>query len=189
MGVLIVIASHTQAAPTLTTMPNVPPTQPIPTPTVSSSAAVSAATATGSEAPVVPKSAVTTPRVLGALIQSVQSSIPEVFSSPDTRNLPMYEPRQVVVSWVEAQQAQVLELLGASQGKLVKIIALPNLALNIAVLAFDTQQQADTALASLLSATPTVTADKLAVLYSMQADSANPRLPVSGARQYALGMV
>ena len=126
---------------------------------------------------------------LGALVKTLEVQAAEPYSSPDTANLPKYEPRQVVLSWAADQQGQVLVQLGASKGRLLKITPLSSLGLTVAVLEFDTQAQADLALSDFLSATPNITSAKLTRAYNMQAGAAGPALPALGARQYALGIL
>ena len=120
---------------------------------------------------------------LGSIVKAVQSLGDEKYTSPDTAKLPQYEPRQVIVNWPAAQQAQAEALLAASGGQLLNQVNLPNLGLGVATLVFTTQAQADAALIALQTATPPITADKHAIAYPMQtAGSAT-------GKQYALELI
>ena len=120
---------------------------------------------------------------LGTIVRAVQALNDDKYSSPDTANLPQYEPRQIIVSWQAEQQAQAQSLLAASGGQLLNQVTLPNLGLGVAVLTFSVQAQADAALAQLQTATPPITADKHAIAYPMQAAA------TSTGKQYALELI
>ena len=117
---------------------------------------------------------------LGSLVKAVQALTAEDrYVSPDTSTLNQYEPRQVELSWANAQQSQAAAAVQAAGGTLLANTALPNLGLNVAVLSFATDALAALALAQ-LQAAPGITADRHAVAYPMQ-QSATP-VP---AKQYA----
>jgi subtilisin family serine protease len=120
---------------------------------------------------------------LGSIIRAVQSVSSDKYTSPDTANLPQYEPRQLVVSWQAEQQTQAQALLAASGGQVLNQVNLANLGLGAAALTFTTQAQADAALAILQAATPPITADKHAIAYPMQTAAA------SAGKQYALELL
>ena len=117
---------------------------------------------------------------LGSVFKAVQALTADVrYTSPDTANLNQFEPRQVIISWDNAQQSQAATAVQAAGGTLLANEALPNLGLNIAVLTFASELQAATALAQ-LKASPGITADRHAIAYPMQQNAA----PVP-AKQYA----
>ena len=117
---------------------------------------------------------------LGSVFKAVQALTADVrYTSPDTANLPQFEPRQVIISWDNAQQSQAAAAIQAAGGTLLANEALPNLGLNIAVLTFASDAQAIAALAQ-LKASPGITADRHAIAYPMQQNAA----PVP-AKQYA----
>ena len=120
---------------------------------------------------------------LGSVIRAVQTvqalNVEERYTSPDTSSLNAYEPRQVVLSWANAQQSQAAAAVQAVGGTLLANEALPNLGLNIVVLSFANDAQASLALAQ-LRAMPGITADRHAIAYPMQQAAA----PVP-AKQYA----
>ena len=120
---------------------------------------------------------------LGSVLKAVQAvqaaTADERYTSPDTSNLNRYEPRQVLISWANAQQSEAAAAVQAASGTLLANNALPNLGLNIAVLSFDTDAQAALALTR-LQAMPGITADRHAIAYPMQ-QVATP----TPAKQYA----
>ena len=120
---------------------------------------------------------------LGLVLKAVQAAqaatADERYTSPDTSNLNRYEPRQVLISWANAQQSEAAAAVQAAGGTLLANNALPNLGLNIAVLSFDTDAQAALALTR-LQAMPGITADRHAIAYPMQ-QAATP----TPAKQYA----
>ncbi len=120
---------------------------------------------------------------LGSILKAVQAvqalNVEERYSSPETINLPQYEPRQVVLSWVNARQSLAVAAVQGAGGTLLANVALSNLGLNIVVLSFPTDAQAALALAQ-LQARPGITADRHAIAYPMQQVAA----PIP-ARQYA----
>lgn len=120
---------------------------------------------------------------LGSIVRAVQTLGDDKYTSPDTANLPQYEPRQIVVSWQASQQTQAQALLAASGGQILKQVNLPNLALGAAALSFTTQAEAVAALAILQTATPPITADRHAIAYPMQSAAA------STGKQYALELL
>ena len=120
---------------------------------------------------------------LGSVFRAVQAvqalNADERYTSPDTTSLNAYEPRQIVMSWENAQQSQAAAAVQASGGTLLANEALPNLGLNIVVLSFANDTLAAQALTQ-LRARPGITADRHAIAYPMQQTTA----PVP-ARQYA----
>ena len=120
---------------------------------------------------------------LGSIIKAVQSVTNDKYTSPDTANLPQYEPRQLIVGWPAAQQAQAQALLAASGGQAVGLADLPNLGLGVATFVFATEAQTAAALAVLQAATPPVIADRHAIAYPMQTGTA------TSGRQYALELL
>ena len=120
---------------------------------------------------------------LGSVLRAVQAvqalNAEERYSSPDTTSLNAYEPRQIVMSWENAQQSQAAAAVQASGGTLLANVALPNLSLNIVVLSYANDTLAGLALAQ-LRARPGITADRHAISYPMQQTAA----PVP-AKQYA----
>ena len=120
---------------------------------------------------------------LGSVLKAVQAiqaaNVDERYTSPDTSNSAQYEPRQVLISWANAQQNEAATAVQAAGGTLLANNALPNLGLNIAVLSFDTDAQAALALTR-LQAMPGITADRHAIAYPMQ-QAAAP----TPAKQYA----
>ena len=117
---------------------------------------------------------------LGSVLKAVQAlTTDDRYTSPDTARLNQYEPRQVLLSWANAQQSQAAAAVQTAGGTLLANSALPNLGLNIVVLSFDTDAQAALALTQ-LQATPGITADRHAIAYPMQQAAA----PVP-AKQYA----
>ena len=121
---------------------------------------------------------------LGSLVKAVQAlTSEERYSSPDTAALPAYEPRQLIISWLSAsapQQAQAATAVQVAGGTLLANAVLPNLGLNIAVLSFVTDAEAEQALTRIRTAAPGITADRQAVAYPMQ-HAAAP----TPAKQYA----
>ena len=120
---------------------------------------------------------------LGSIVRAVQALSEDKYTSPDTANLPQYEPRQIVVSWQPAQQAQAQALLAASGGQVLNQVSLPNLGLGAAALSFTTRAQTDAALALLQAAAPPINADKHAIAYPMQTNS------TTSGKQYALELL
>ena len=117
---------------------------------------------------------------LGSVFKAVQALTADVrYTSPDTANLNQFEPRQVIISWDNAQQSQAAIAVQAAGGTLLANVPLPNLGLNIAVLTFASDAQAIAALAQ-LKASLGITADQHAIAYPMQQNAA----PVP-AKQYA----
>lgn len=120
---------------------------------------------------------------LGSVLRAVQAvqalNAEERYTSPDTTSLNAYEPRQIIISWENAQQSQAAAAVQASGGTLLANVALPNLGLNIVVLSFANDSLAGLALAQ-LRARPGITADRHAMAYPMQQTAA----PVP-AKQYA----
>ena len=117
-------------------------------------------------------------------VQAVQAAVAdERYSSPDPSNLNRYEPRQVILSWADAQQNQAAAAVQSAGGFLLANAALTNLGLNIVVLSFDTDAQAASALIRLQS-TPGITADRHAIAYPMQQAAAAAAPPIP-ARHYA----
>lgn len=117
---------------------------------------------------------------LGSVIRAVQAlNGEERYTSPDTASLNVYEPRQIIMSWENAQQSQAAAAVQASGGTLLANEALPNLGLNIVVLSFANDTLAGLALAQ-LRARPGITSDRHAIAYPMQQSAA----PVP-AKQYA----
>ena len=117
---------------------------------------------------------------LGSVFKAVQAlTADERYTSPDTANSNQFEPRQVIISWDNAQQSQAALAVQAAGGTLLANVALPNLGMNIAVLTFGSDAQAATALAQ-LKASRGITADRHAIAYPMQQSAA----PVP-AKQYA----
>ncbi len=120
---------------------------------------------------------------LGSVLRAVQAvqalNGEERYTSPDTASLNVYEPRQIIMSWENAQQPQAAAAVQASGGTLLANEALSNLGLNIVVLSFANDTLAALALA-LLRARPGITADRHAIAYPMQ-QTATP-VP---AKQYA----
>ena len=117
---------------------------------------------------------------LGSVFKAVQALTADVrYTSPDTANLPQFEPRQVIISWDNAQQTQAATAVQATGGTLLANEALSNLGLNIAVLRFESELQTATALTQ-LKASRGITADRHAIAYPMQQSAA----PVP-AKQYA----
>jgi subtilisin family serine protease len=120
---------------------------------------------------------------LGSLIKAVSDAAIPSYSSPDTSNQPQYEPRQVILAWLPANEAQASTAIQASGGNPTALTNLPNLGIGIAVLEFATQPQADAALASLQS-NPALITSRHARAYPMQ-QTGTP----SNARQYAHEMI
>ncbi len=120
---------------------------------------------------------------LGSVLRAVQAvqalNADERYTSPDTTSLNAYEPRQIVMSWENAQQSQAAAAVQAAGGTLLANEALPNLGLNIVVLSFANEALAAQALTQ-LRARPGITADRHAIAYPMQQTAA----PVP-AKQYA----
>ena len=117
---------------------------------------------------------------LGSVFKALQALTADVrYTSPDTANLPQFEPRQVIISWENAQQSQAAAAVQTAGGTLLMNEALPNLGLNIAVLTFSSDAQAATALAQLKTISG-IKADQHAIAYPMQQSAA----PVP-AKQYA----
>ncbi len=117
---------------------------------------------------------------LRSVLKAVQTLTAETrYASPDTAPLNQYEPRQVILSWADAQQTQAAVAVQSVGGTLLANTALPNLGLNIAVIVFDTDALAALALTR-LQATPGITADRHAIAYPMQ----QPAAPVP-SKQYA----
>jgi hypothetical protein len=120
---------------------------------------------------------------LGSLVKAVSDAAIPSYSSPDTSNQPQYEPRQVILAWLPAAEAQASAAIQASGGNPTALTNLPNIGLGIAVLEFATQPQADAALASLQS-NPALITSRHARAYPMQQTGAP-----SNARQYAHEMI
>lgn len=120
---------------------------------------------------------------LGSLIKAVSDSAIPSYSSPDTSNLPQYEPRQVILAWTPANEAQASAAIQASGGNPTAVTNLQNIGIGIAVLEFPTQPLADAALSSLQS-NPAVITSRHARAYPLQQASAP-----SNARQYAHEMI
>ena len=120
---------------------------------------------------------------LGSVLRAVQAvqalNADERYTSPDTTSLNAYEPRQIVMSWANAQQSQAAAAVQASGGTLLANEALPNMGLNIVVLSFANDALAAQALTQ-LRARPGITADRHAIAYPMQQSTT----PVP-AKQYA----
>lgn len=109
---------------------------------------------------------------LGSVFKVVHALTADVrYTSPDTANLSQFEPRQVIISWDNAQQSQAASAVQAAGGTLLANEALPNLGLNIAVLTFASNAQAATALAQ-LKASPGITAVRHAIAYPIQQNAA-----------------
>ncbi len=116
---------------------------------------------------------------LGSLFKAVQSlTADDRYNSPDTANLPQYEPRQLIISWPLDQQATAQAMLQASGGTPLANQTLGNLGLGIAVIGFDSDAQAALALPA-LQVNPLITASRHAIAYPMQSTD-----PVPG-KQYA----
>jgi hypothetical protein len=73
---------------------------------------------------------------LGALIKAVSDAVIPSYSSPDTSDLSQYEPRQVILAWLPANEAQASTAIQASGGNTTALTNLPNLGIGIAVLEF-----------------------------------------------------
>ena len=120
---------------------------------------------------------------LGSVLRAVQAvqalNADERYTSPDTTSLNAYEPRQIVMSWANAQQSQAAAAVQASGGTLLANEALPNMGLNIVVLSFANDALAAQALTQ-LRARSGITADRHAIAYPMQQSTT----PVP-AKQYA----
>jgi subtilisin family serine protease len=117
---------------------------------------------------------------LGSVIKAVQAlTVEDRYRSPDTASLNQFEPRQVIVSWENAQQNQAAAAVQAAGGTLLSNTALPNLGLNIVLLSFTSDALAAQALVG-LQATPGIAADRHAIAYPMQ-QAATP----TPAKQYA----
>ena len=120
---------------------------------------------------------------LGSVLRAIQTvqalNAEERYTSPDTTSLNAYEPRQIIMSWEDAQQSQAAAAVQASGGTLLANEALPNMGLNIVVLSFANDSLAGLALAQ-LRARPGITADRHGIAYPMQQSSA----PIP-AKQYA----
>ena len=120
---------------------------------------------------------------LGSVLRAVQAvqalNADERYTSPDTTSLNAYEPRQIVMSWENAQQSQAAAAVQASGGTLLANEALPNMGLNIVVLSFANDALAAQALTQ-LRARSGITADRHAIAYPMQQSTT----PVP-AKQYA----
>lgn len=120
---------------------------------------------------------------LGSLFKTVQSlTAADRYNSPDTANLPQYEPRQLIISWPLAQQSAAQALLQTSGGTLLTNQTLSNLGLGIAVLGYVNDAQAALALPA-LQANPLIIASRHAIAYPMQSTG-----PVPG-KQYAHEML
>lgn len=120
---------------------------------------------------------------LGAIIKAVSDTAIPNYESPDTSNQPQYEPRQVILAWEAANEAQASAAIQSSGGNPTALTTLPSLSLGIAVLEFATQSQADAALASLQTNTALITS-RHARAYPLQTSAAP-----SNARQYAHEMI
>jgi Subtilase family len=117
---------------------------------------------------------------IGALLFNNAKAAPpdERYQSPETTPLPQFQPRQLVVSWLTAQQSTADTLLQASGSTQQNSVDLPNLGMRIAVLTFANDALAATALLA-LQANPNIIADRMAIAYPMQTADAVP------GKQYA----
>ena len=108
---------------------------------------------------------------LGSVLRAVQTvqalNAQERYTSPDTTSLNAYEPRQIIMSWENAQQSQAAAAVQAVGGTLLANEALPNLGLNIVVLSFASDTLVAQALTQ-LRVRPGITADRHAIAYPMQ---------------------
>ncbi len=120
---------------------------------------------------------------LGALIKAVSNVEIPKYESPDTSNQPQYEPRQIILAWEAASEAQASAAIQSSGGNPIALTSLPNITLGIAVLEYATQQLADNALPALQSNTALI-ASRHARAYPLQTSNAP-----SNARQYAHEMI
>ncbi len=120
---------------------------------------------------------------LGSLVRAVSGVEIPKYESPDISNQPQYEPRQVIVAWEPANEALASAAIQASGGNTLALSNLPNIGLNIAVLEFASQPQADALLAS-LQRNQAIISSRHALAYPMQ-NSAAP----SNARQFAHEMI
>ena len=120
---------------------------------------------------------------LGSVLRAIQTvqalNAEERYTSPDTSSLNAFEPRQIIMSWEDAQQSQAAAAVQASGGTLLANEALPNMGLNVVVLSFANDALAGLALAQ-LRARPGITADRHGIAYPMQQSAA----PIP-AKQYA----
>lgn len=120
---------------------------------------------------------------LGSLFKAVQSlTTDDRYNSPDTSNLPQYEPRQLIMSWPLDQQAAAQAMLQASGGTLLASQTLSNLGMSIAVIGFANDAQAALALPT-LQANPLIIASRHAIAYPMQSTGSVP------GKQYAHEML
>jgi subtilisin family serine protease len=115
---------------------------------------------------------------LGSLVRAVSNAVIAKYESPDSSNQPAYEPRQIIVAWLSANQAQASAAIQSSGGNPLASAELPSLGLGIATLQFASDEQANAALA-VLQGNAAVIASRHARSYLMQAGSP------SNARQYA----
>lgn len=120
---------------------------------------------------------------LGSLIKAVSSAEIPKYESPDTSNQPQYEPRQIILAWEQANEAQASAAIQAAGGNPTALISLANIGLGIAVIEFATQQLADSALPALQSNAALI-ASRHARAYPLQTAAAP-----SNARQYAHEMI
>jgi Subtilase family len=120
---------------------------------------------------------------LGSLFKAVQAlTEDDRYSAPDTSALPLYEPRQLILSWPTEQQAIATGLITASGGTVQTSQNLTNLGMTVAVVFFASETQAIQALPA-LQANPAITASRHAIAYAMQASGAVP------GKQYAHELV
>lgn len=120
---------------------------------------------------------------LGAIIKAVSNSEIPKYESPDTSIQPQYEPRQIILAWEAANEAQASAAIQSSGSNPTALTSLANIGLGIAVIEFATQEQADAAL-PVLQSNAALIASRHARAYLLQ----NTGAP-SNARQYAHEMI
>ncbi len=120
---------------------------------------------------------------LGSLVRAISGVEIPKYESPDTSNQPPYEPRQVILAWEPANEALASAAIQTSGGSTIALSNLPSIGLNIAVLEFVSQQQAD-ALRASLQRNQAIISSQHALAYPMQTSAAP-----SNARQFAHEMI
>jgi hypothetical protein len=115
---------------------------------------------------------------LGSVLKAVSDAAIPNYQSPEAQALPAFEPQQVILAWLQANEAQASAAIQNSGGNLLALSELRALGMGVAVLAFSDEQQTATALARLQS-NPVLIASRHARAYLMQ--GAAP----SNVRQYA----
>ncbi|NJS37114.1 MAG: S8 family serine peptidase [Brachymonas sp.] len=127
---------------------------------------------------------------LQATLRSLQQTLNERYSSPNTSEHPQHEPGQLIVSWPITLSGPPIAQIQASGGTILSVHSLRNLGISMAVVQYSSPGQAEAALPALQNLAPEILADRLARAYPMQAspDRGHDRSQQQ-ARHYALAML